>query len=73
MDVISFRILKELEKSIKEIGINLGEEIGKFIETKVKEQKKRMALEEIDAMLSNIPKTKRGTAKRYVREDGDSN
>ncbi len=40
MDVISFRISKELEKSIKEIGINLGEEIRKFIETKVKEQKR---------------------------------
>lgn len=32
-----------------------------------------MALEEIEAMLSNIPETKKGTAKRYVREDRDSN
>ncbi len=73
MDVISFRIPKELKKSMKEIGINWSEEIRKFIETKVREQKKKMALEEIDAMLSNIPETKKGTAKRYVREDRDSN
>ncbi len=73
MDVISFRIPKELKKSMKEVEINWSEEIRRFIEGKVREQKKKMILEEIDSMLSNIPETKKGTAGRYVREDRDSN
>jgi len=32
-----------------------------------------MALEEIDAMLSNIPETEKGTAKRYVKAERDNN
>jgi len=32
-----------------------------------------MALEEIDAILSKIPRAGKGTAKRYVRGDHDSN
>ncbi len=32
MDVIGFRVPKELRKSMREIDINWSEEIGKFIE-----------------------------------------
>ncbi|AMM53572.1 type II toxin-antitoxin system VapB family antitoxin [Pyrococcus kukulkanii] len=73
MEVVSFRIPKKLKKSMKEVDINWSEEIRKFIEAKVREYKRRKALEEIDAMLSNLPKAEKGTAKRYVREDRDSN
>ncbi|ASJ17401.1 hypothetical protein A3L04_10135 [Thermococcus chitonophagus] len=73
MEVVSFRIPKELKRSMKEVDINWSEEIRKFIEAKVREYKRRKALEEIDAMLSNLPKAEKGTAKNYVREDRDSN
>lgn len=73
MEVISFRIPKELKKSIKELEINWSEEVRRFIEDKVKEYKRKRALEEIDSMLKNVPPSEKGTASRYVREDRDSN
>lgn len=73
MEVISFRIPKELKKSMKEVDINWSEEIRNFIEARVREYKRRKALEEIDTMLANLPEAKKGTAGKYVREDRDSN
>jgi len=72
MEVISFRIPSELKKEMKKIDINWSEEIRKFIEAKVREYKRKKALEEIDAMLENLPRTEKGTARKYVREDRDS-
>ena len=73
MDVISFRIPKELKRSMKEIEINWSEEIRKFIEKKVREYKRMKALEEIDTMLASLPRTRKGTARNYVRVDRDGN
>ena len=73
MEVISFRIPKDLKKAMKEVEINWSEEIRKFIEAKVREYKRKKALEEIDAMLADLPRVKRGTVRSYVREDRDSN
>ena len=73
MEVISFRIPKELKKSVNELEINWSEEVRRFIEDKVKEYKRKRALEEIDSMLKNVSTPEKGTASRYVREDRDSN
>ena len=73
MEVISFRIPKELKESVNELEINWSEEVRRFIEDKVKEYKRKRALEEIDSMLKNVPPPEKGTASRYVREDRDSN
>jgi len=73
LEVVSFRIPKELKRNMQRVEINWSEEIRRFIEAKVREYVGRKALEEIDAMLANLPQTKRGTARRYVREDRDSN
>ena len=59
MEVISFRIPSELKKEMKKIDINWSEEIRKFIEAKVREYKRKKALEEIDAMLENLPRTEK--------------
>lgn len=73
MDVISFRIPKELKKIMKEMDINWSEEIRNFIEEKVREYRRKKALEEIDIMLSGLRGAKRGTARSYVREDREGN
>jgi len=73
MDVISFRIPKELKKAMKEIEINWSDEIRRFIESKVREYKRRKALEEIDAMLAGLPRAEKEPASSYVRDDRDSN
>nr|WP_231487605.1 hypothetical protein [Archaeoglobus fulgidus] len=56
---------------MKEIDINWSGEIRKFIKTKIREYRKK-ALEEINAMLSNLSGAEKGTAEKYVREDRDS-
>ena len=71
MEVISFRIPKELKKNMKEIDLNWSEEVRKFIEDKVREYRRKKALEEIDELLKDV-KTELGTAAKYVREDRDS-
>ncbi len=73
MDVISVRVPKELKRMMKEVDINWSEEIRKFIEKRVREYKRLKALEEIDSLLSNIPKADVGTARTLVRDIRDSN
>ncbi|HIP89514.1 MAG TPA: hypothetical protein EYH24_06250 [Thermococcus paralvinellae] len=73
MEVVSFRIPHELKRKMKKVDINWSEEIRKFIEAKVREYRKKKALEEIDIMLANLPKIEKGTVRKYVREDRDSN
>jgi hypothetical protein len=72
MEVISFRIPKELKKRLKEVDLNWSEEVRKFIEERVREYKREKALKEIDNLLKDLPSPERGTASRYVREDRDS-
>ncbi|ASI98379.1 type II toxin-antitoxin system VapB family antitoxin [Thermococcus celer] len=73
MEVLSIRIPRELKRKMKEVDVNWSEEIRKFIEAKVREYRKKKALEEIDKMLAGLPETEKGTARKYVREDRDSN
>ena len=73
MDVISFRLPKELKENMKEIGINWSKEMRKFIERTVRDYKKEQSIKKIDSMLKILPRTNKGTASKYVREDRDSN
>lgn len=72
MEVISFRIPKELKERIKDVDLNWSEEVRRFIEERMREYKREKALREIDAMLKDVSSSERGTASRYVREDRDS-
>jgi hypothetical protein len=72
MEVISFRIPKELKQRLKEVDLNWSEEVRRFIEDRMREYKREKALREIDALLKDLPSPERGTASRYVRADRDS-
>jgi predicted DNA-binding protein len=69
MDVISFRIPNELKERMKEVDLNWSEEVRQFLEAKVREHQRTRALEEIDQLLEDVPRTEQGTAAKYVRED----
>ena len=73
MDVISFRLPKELKENMKEIDINWSKEMRKFIERTVRDYKKEQSIKKIDSMLKILSRTNKGTASKYVREDRDSN
>jgi predicted DNA-binding protein len=72
MEVISFRIPKELKKRLKEVKLNWSEEVRNFIEERVREYKREKALKEIDDLLKDLLSPEKGTASSYVREDRDS-
>ena len=73
MDVISFRLPKEVKENMKEIDINWSKEMRKFIERTVRDYKKEQSIKKIESMLQILPRTNKGTASKYVREDRDSN
>jgi len=73
MDVISFRLPKELKENMKKIDINWSKEMRKFIERTVRDYKKEQSIKKIDSMLEILPGADKGMASKYVREDRDSN
>ena len=72
--VLSIRIPRELKEKMKTLGkdVNWSSEIRRFIETRIRELERRKVLEEAHAVIEKLPKTPRGTAQKYVREDRDS-
>ncbi|AEC51957.1 hypothetical protein PNA2_1041 [Pyrococcus sp. NA2] len=62
-DVISIRVPPEIKHD------NWSEEIREFIKRKIKEYKKRKALQEVIAYIQALPEAPRGTAQKLVRED----
>jgi hypothetical protein len=72
MEVVSFRVPKEIKEEMKKVDINWSEEIRKFIERKLREYARKEALREIDSFLAEL-RAERGTASKYVREDRDIN
>ena len=72
MEVASFRVSKKTKKEMKEVGINWSEELREFVEKRIREYKRKKALEKVDAMLSKVKTAPKGTAQQLVREDRDS-
>lgn len=72
MKVVSFRIPEELKKEMEKLDVNWSEDVRKFIESKVKDYRRRRALAEMDALLAKLPAAEAGTAAKYVRGDRDS-
>jgi len=73
MDVISFRLPEKVKAEMKKIDINWSEEMRKFIERTVRDYKRKQSIKKIDSLLEILPRTNKGTASKYVREDRDSN
>ncbi len=72
--VLSIRIPRELKEKMKTLGkdVNWSSEIRRFIEARIRELERRKVLEEAHTIIEKLPKTPRGTAQKYVREDRDS-
>ena len=73
MEVVSFRVPKELKEQMKDIDTNWSEKVRKLIEDTVNMQKKKRALEMARKLLEGTPSAPSGTAAKYIREDRDSN
>jgi len=71
---ISFRVPKELKEKMDQLRsyINWSEELRKFVEMRIKEFEQKKAIEDLENIIKDLPKTPSGTAAKYVREDRDS-
>jgi len=73
MAVISVRIPDELKAKMKKYDINWSEEIRKFIASRISQEEKKRTIEMMHKLLAGGTPAEGGTAKRYVRDDRDSN
>jgi antitoxin component of RelBE/YafQ-DinJ toxin-antitoxin module len=70
--VISVRIRREVKEVLDEAGINVSEVVRNYLEDLARRIRVQRALNELDAILSNIKPAEKGFAERLVREDRDS-
>lgn len=73
-NVVSVRVPPDIKREMDELRgeINWSEEIREFIKKKIKDYRKRKALQEIVSYIQTLPEAPKGTAQKLVREDRDS-
>jgi hypothetical protein len=73
MPVISVKVGKDLKKGMEEISkdISWAEEIRKFIRAKIENERMAVNAKMANDILKSVPRLKKGTARKMVREDRD--
>ncbi|WP_211204320.1 type II toxin-antitoxin system VapB family antitoxin [Ferroglobus placidus] len=66
------RVRKGTKKLLEEVGLNVSEEVRKFLEELVWKVKIKKKLEEWEKILENVKPSESGFAATSVREDRDS-
>jgi hypothetical protein len=71
---LSVRLPGQLKEGMEQLQdrVNWSEEIRQFIGKKIKEERKRALIWELEMQIAQISKAPRGTASRMIREDRDS-
>ncbi len=69
--VIGIRISRKLKEELEELGINYAEEIRRYLERRVREEKARQILNEIEKLKKEIGKVDGNLAVEFIREDRD--
>ncbi|HIQ13154.1 MAG TPA: hypothetical protein EYH44_02045 [Thermoprotei archaeon] len=67
--VFSIRIRKELKEMMDRIGINWSEEIKKFLEERVREELRKMLLDDAKRFRSGLGIASPVSADELIRED----
>ena len=72
--VISVRVPRRLKEEMDKLRgyVDWGEEIRRFLERRVAEVKRRLAVEEARRVIEKLPEAPRGASASYVRGDRDS-
>ena len=70
--VIGVRIPRKLKEELDKLGINYSEEIRSFLEKRVREEKAKKIILEINEFRKNIKRIDENLAPKLVREDRDN-
>lgn len=71
---LSVRLSDQLKEGMERLRdhVDWSEEIRRFIERKIEDERKRARLRELETHIVQLPHVPRGTASRLVRGDRDS-
>ncbi len=74
MPVISVKVGRDMKKEMEETrkSISWAEEIRMFIRNKIEKERMVSNAKKANNLLQNVPRLKRGTARKMVRKDRDS-
>ncbi|MEM2380611.1 MAG: hypothetical protein QXD44_02075 [Candidatus Nezhaarchaeales archaeon] len=70
--VISVRVREEVKRLLEEGGLDVGEEVRKYLEELARKVKIKRMIEKWDAILSDVKPSEVGFSERSVREDRES-
>ncbi len=71
--VISVRVKREIKDRLEQAGINVGEEVRRYLEDLARKVKVEGALKALDALIDEAVKpSPPGFAARSIREDRDA-
>jgi hypothetical protein len=70
--VVSVRVPEEVKRVLEENGVNIAEEVRKYLEELAWKIKIRKFIELCDELLENVKPSEPGFAVRSVREDRES-
>ncbi len=71
--VIGVRIPKRLKEEIEKLGINYSEEIRRYLEKRVREERARRIIARIEALRKKIKPIEENLSAELIREDRDKN
>ena len=71
---LSVRLPEQLKEGMDRLKdrVDWSDEIRRFIEKKIEDERKRALLRDLETQIAQLPKAPRGTASRLVRGDRDS-
>ena len=72
MTVVSIRIDEKVKKTLERAGINISQEVKRYLEELAWRIELREAVEEISKLLEEVPPADKGFSVRSVREDRES-
>ncbi|RLE73643.1 MAG: hypothetical protein DRJ56_08870 [Thermoprotei archaeon] len=69
--VISVRVRRELKEELERLGVNVAEEVRRFLEELVWRERVKREVERINRLLEQVRPSPEGFAAGSVREDRD--
>ena len=72
MEVVTFRIPKEIKSKMKELNINWSKEIREFIIKKIEEAEKEKKFSQAVSIIAKTSSVPTGFSQSSVREDRES-
>ncbi len=72
MKIVAFRIPEEVKAKMKEIPEDWSEYLRKAVEERIMQEERKKIAQELKEMFAGMPKTRKGTTAKSIREDRNS-